>query len=233
MPVHYALFDNHLTPDPNDMMAVVQPGDSADINEIADRMVAGGSTVGRPDIIAVLETLLPVTEALLLEGRRVQFGGLFEMFPRVRGVFTSATDSFDPARHKVDVAANPGAKIRAAVRQNATVVKDETILPAPNLVEFFDLGSGTANESLTPGNIGRITGNRLKYNPDAADEGIYLIDAMPTEYKVTNVLDNKPSRLTFLIPDIVGATFRLEVRARVGGSDQLRSGQLDATLATV
>jgi hypothetical protein len=39
----------------------------------------------------------------------------------------------------------------------ASVVKDETILPSPNRIEFFDLGSGTTNESHSPGNIGRIT----------------------------------------------------------------------------
>ena len=56
MSIRYALFKNHLTADPNDYSAVVQPGDSADLNDVADRIVQGGSTVGRAEIIAVLKS---------------------------------------------------------------------------------------------------------------------------------------------------------------------------------
>ena len=50
MTIHYALFENHLTTDPADYTAVVQPAGSADTKAIADRMVQQGSTVTRADM---------------------------------------------------------------------------------------------------------------------------------------------------------------------------------------
>ena len=179
---------------------------------------------------------MPVTQALLLEGRRVNFGGLFEVFTRVRGVFNSAADSFDPTRHSVDVGANPGSRLREGVRQNANVVKDEGIVPAPNLVEFRDLGSGTSNDQVTTGNIGEVVGNRLKFDSSQSDEGIYFVPSSdPTaEVKVTAVQDNKPSRLIFLVPDgLTAEDHTLQVRARSRGGAELRTGTLDQTLQVV
>jgi len=39
MSISYALFENHLTSDPNDYSARVQSSGSVDLNAIADRMI--------------------------------------------------------------------------------------------------------------------------------------------------------------------------------------------------
>lgn len=232
MPIHYALFENNLTSDPNDYAAQVQITASVDLDGLAQRMIDQGSTVTKPDILAVLEDAIKACESLLLEGSRVNFGGLVELFPRVKGVFNGITDSFDPSRHRVDVGANPGSRVRNTVRDKAQVVKEETIKPTPAPLEFVDLGSGETNGQLTPGNIGTVNGHRLKYDPTQADEGIYLIAVSDgSETKVTAVQKNKPSQLVFLVPSgLAAGTYLLEVRARMAGAAELRTGQLDAPL---
>ncbi len=233
MAVHYALFPNRLTPDPNDYSAVVQTGDSADLGDVADRIILGGSVLGRAEIIAVLELLLPVIAAILKEGRRVNLGGLVELFPRIRGVFNGQADVFDSSRHQVDVGANPGSRVRREVQNGVEVIKDTATLPSPSPLAFVDHGSGTENDQYTQNHIATVTGNLLQYNKEAADEGIYLVmlDA-GGEVKVPNdnVPENMPSRLMFLTPGNVSGTLRLEVRARVGDSSQLRTGALASTL---
>jgi hypothetical protein len=231
MPINYALFENSLTGEPNDYTAQVQTTASLNLDDLIQRVIQQGSTSTEADIVAVLEDIIKVCKAALLDGNRVNFGGLVELFPRVRGIFHGITDDFDPARHKVDVGANPGSRVRNHVRARATVQKVETILPAPTPLEYLDLGSGDVNHTLTPGTIGTINGSRLKFDDTRADEGIFFIDAGGTEHKVALVQKNKPSQLVFLVPDTIPAgNLTLEVRARMRDSTELRTGHLDATL---
>lgn len=232
MPIHYALFENNVTADPDDYAAVVQMTDTADLDALIRRMIERGSTTTRADILAVMEDAIGACESMLLDGMRVNFGGLVELFPRVRGVFNGATDTFDPARHSVDVGANPGNRVRQTVRDNASVVKDEAVKPSPNPLEYRDVNTDTTNDQVTPGNIGQLSGSRLKYDPAQADEGVFFL---PTgggpDTKVATVQKNKPSQLVFLVPAGLGVgTYYLEVRARVRGGTYLRIGRLDSVL---
>lgn len=235
MAIKYSLFENHLTSDPADYFARVQSSGNVDIDAIADRMIDQGSTVTKADILAVLEDAIKASEGYLLDGYRVSFGGMCELFPRVSGVFNGLTDTFDASRHRVDVGANPGIRVRKTVRQRAEVSKQEATVPEPSPVEYVDLASGETNNTVTIGNIGTLNGHRLKFNPGQADEGIYFVDVdSDAETKVTAVQKNKPSQLVFLVPSLDPelADCRIEVRKRFGDADsELRTGTLDAVLS--
>lgn len=232
MPINYALFENNLTSDPNDYAAQVQTTASADLDAIVRRIIDQGSTSTEADIAAVLEDAIKACEGLLLEGNRVNFGGLCELFPRLTGVFNGITDSFDASRHRIDVGANPGSRIRKTVRDNAQPVKVESVKPAPAPLEYSDLGSGEINGTITPGNIGTINGHRLKFDPTQADEGIFFSPTgggAPTKADI--VQKNKPSQLVFLVPaGLAAGDYRLIVNARMANGTELRTGILDATL---
>jgi len=233
MTIHYALFENHLTSDPADYAAIVKPAGSADTEALIDRIVQQGSTVTRADIAAVMEDLIAASESLLLEGFRVNIGGLCELYVRLTGVFNGATDTFDSARHRLEAGASAGSRLRARIAADAQADKDETILPAPSPIEYVDLGSGETNTTITCGNIGTLNGHRLSFNPDAADEGIWLIHDGGAEIDITDVAKNKPGQLVFLIPEgipPVGSYF-FEVRKRFGDGDSaLRTGRLETPL---
>ena len=95
-------------------------------------------------------------------------------------------------------------KLNLAHINNAKITKTDTIIPAPTPAEFIDTASGTANDLITAANIATVNGWRLKFDPDAADEGIFLIADDSSEIKATSVATNKPSQLTFLVPDLAG-----------------------------
>ena len=91
----------------------------------------------------------------------------------------------------------------------------------------------TTNDTVTVGNIGQLSGSRLKFDPAEADEGLYFTADAGGETKVTAVQKNKPAHLVFLIPTLAAGTFHLEVRARTGigtSARELRVGRLDAPL---
>jgi hypothetical protein len=168
---------------------------------------------------------------MLLEGYRVNFGGLCELFPRLKGKFDSITDHYDPARHKLDVGANPGIRVRSTVRNEGSLVKEETILPHPSVLSFHDVTTDTYNTQAIPGGVGAIAGHRLAYDVAQPDEGIFFI-AGGTEERVISVQKNKPSELVFQIPGgLTPNTYNIEVRARFGNAtSELRSGRLDGTI---
>jgi len=231
MPIKYALFENNLTPDPADYSAIVQIAGSWDLPIIADKIVARGSTVGKADVLAVLTDAISVCEEGVGESNRINFGGLVQLFPRVKGVFSGALDAFDTARHSVDVAANPGTRVRNEVRAEATVDKVEAIKPAPNPMQFADNGSGTNNDQVTVGGIGQLSGSRLKYDATQADEGVYFVATAGGETKVTVVQKNKPAQAVFSVPaTLIAGTYNIEVRARIAGGTELRIGRLDPVL---
>ena len=235
MSINYSLYENKL-PAANDSYAArVSIKNSVGLDEIADRIVSMGTTVRKADILAVLENTCQACEEYLLEGTRVNVGGMFDLFPSIKGVFDSITDSFDPARHRLEVSASPGTRIRKAIQENGTVAKQETILPAPALLEFVDLGSGTSNTSVSANNIGTINGHRLKFDPADPTEGIFFVDNVGAATKVTAVQKNKPGELVFMNPALSGAEnpYTLEVRAHFSINGELRTGILDYELTAI
>jgi len=245
VPIDIALFENHLTPDPDDYNAVVQLTRTADVEELIERVLQRGSTLNEGVLRAAAVELGEAVKSLLLEGARVQLFDLADFWPRVKGVFVSGSDGFDPARHRVDVAVTASAWLRNAVRAEAVVRLVEAVKPAPSLSRFHDNGSGTTDDQLTPGNIAELRGGRLKFDPGQSDEGVFLIktDDGPgggggeTQVPAGAVPTNKPSKLLFLIPkSLTPGAYHVEVRARMGtppsGPDtrELRVGRLDATL---
>ena len=169
------MFENALTSDPNDYKAQVQLTDSADFEFIAQRIVERGSTVTKPDLLAVFESLQQVCEGLILDGYRVNLGGLVELYPRISGIFNGATDSYDPTRHRLDASAAPGSRLRQAVRSKGAVEKVTSSKPAPVLLAYHDLASNDTNDSVTVGTIGTLQGSKLKFNPAQSDEGLYFV----------------------------------------------------------
>ena len=236
MPIKYALFENNLTADPDDYTAMVQISGSAAGDDLVQDIIDQGTTVNKPDILAVTAALKLACQRRVEQGQRVNYFGMVEFFPRIQGVFTGPLDGFDAARHRVDIGANPGSELREAVRTGAGVEKVEAVKPSPSPIEYRDINSDTTNDTVTLGGIGQLSGSRLKFDPGKADEGLYFIATAGGETKVPTVQKNKPSQLVFLVPTLVAGTYHLEVRARMArgtSARELRTGRLDAVLTVL
>jgi len=214
-------------------LAQVQLRGSLGFDEMADRILAQGSCVTKPDILAVFENLATALETAMLEGYRVNFGGVFDMFPSVRGTFDDITAPFDASVHSTDVRARCGTRIRSTVMANAAAERVYLPKPAPTLLAYRDLTRGTTDTWATPAGVGTLNGLLLRFDPDAADEGIFFVPvAGGEEHRAALVQRNKPGELVFVVPHTLtlGATYHLEVRARLRGGEDLRTGRLPATL---
>jgi len=224
MAISYALYENHLTSDPDDYTARVLSSSTAEMKDLIDRMVDRGSTVVRADILSVLEDYHAAIAAMLLEGMNVNtpacnFGAT------IKGVFNGQEDSFDKSRHHVLPTVSPGVRLKNDVISKAVIQKVESSRALPTPLDYFDVASGERNSVLAPGGMGQVLGHRLKFDADDPLQGVFFKAADNTETRVTVVGRNKPGELMFMVPELAAGAYTLLLRVAYG-DDDLREGVL-------
>ncbi|MGL2965588.1 DNA-binding domain-containing protein [Flavobacterium sp. XGLA_31] len=230
MAIKFFLQPNPITPDPNDQSARVITNRVHDVDSITQEMLRRGSTITEADIQAVLKVFFEVVTDEVAEGNNVNLP-LVNIKPSINGVFINATDTFDAARHIKRASISSGVLLTQKLN-SATVEKTIQGQTAPALIQFTDINTQTTNSILTPGGIGQLVGEELKFNPANPAEGIYFVAANGTATKVTVLANRTEGKLVFSIPDTLGAgTYSLEVRKGYGTVNiMLRSGILQESL---
>ena len=216
----YTLIENLLTPTPDDYMAQTANVRSYTNEEIADRILKTGAGLTKSDILSVLQAQNEVICDIIAEGDAVNTP-LFNTQPSISGVFTSASDSFDPSRHRVKINLSAGKALREAitkVRTKKVTVADAT----PIINEVKDMVTGSVNDQLTKNTVVQITGGRLKFLPEEADNGVFLINAdHGAGGRLDVILENKPARLMVMTPQSIPAgNYYLEVRTTFSNSEK-------------
>jgi hypothetical protein len=178
----------------------------------------------RADTIAVLENHKAAIKRKLLQGFRVmtstaQYGLV------IKGNFANQADTFDPSRHRVEAQINLSPELRRAIMNKVSVEKQLAIAPQPQPVQCLNLSNGHTPNTLTPGGMGKVVGQELRYDPTDPEQGLFLLAAdgsaqrMPTDGVIL------PGSIIFMIPaDLALGEYELEVRARFEA--KLRAGQL-------
>lgn len=219
----YCLRENLLTTDPDDCMAQTVDVRSYTQDEIIDLMMKRGTTLTKADVSAVLQVYSEVVSELTADGSAVNTP-LFSTSLSISGVFATAADSFDKARHAISVNASAGTLLREAAKK-IKPEKTEAGATGPYITEAQDVVSGTVNSTLTAGGILRLTGSRLKFGASDAEQGVFLIPAEGGgDVKCAIVAENKPARLMVMVPaDIAPGSYYAEVRTKL--LDSSRNGK--------
>jgi len=227
-PINYQLHKNHLTADENDYAARVRPNGSADLDDVIDYMVKlKGSTAVRGDVLSTLEDFFSAIETLVAAGQNVNTP-IANFRLSVRGKFANADEGFDPSRHEVTTQANTGLRLRKSIPALVEVARQPLRLLAPCPEAYYDAGSNTRDQLLTPNSIGRVTGYDLRFEPlDDPTLGVFFL-GNGGEARATTYSENMPSRLHFLVPDLAPGEYELEVRTSHNG--KVHRGTLDAIL---
>ncbi|MDZ7680150.1 MAG: DUF4469 domain-containing protein [Fodinibius sp.] len=98
---------------------------------------------------------------------------------------------------------SPGLRMRS-VEEEIEVQKVSVQERQPQLHHYYDNGSDTSDETITPEQGGRITGSLLKIDEEDTSQGIFFINAADgSETRLDNkLLRNMPSELIFLNPTL-------------------------------
>jgi hypothetical protein len=226
--IRYYLLRNNLVDDPEAYMAKVRPSRTIDLEYLIEEICLRETTVGESDVRSVLTLYFKVIERMLQNGTNV-ITPLVQYRAGIKGVFHRASDGFDPSRHRLVARLIPGKRLRRLLR-DCIVVKEDPTIATPYLREYFDVGSGLFDSTLTPGSMGQVLGRNLRF--DAADpaQGVFFVASDESATRAEEVGKNLPAELFFLVPALAPGDYTLEVRAAVNGSEEISVGKLLATL---
>jgi hypothetical protein len=217
MAIRYYLKRNPFTSGETDHAAYISGNTVYDAESIIPELLRRGSTITEADVRAVLSVFYDVVGDLVSEGNHVNLP-IANIKPRIAGIFPSATARFDPTVHTVTASLSPGKALSARLRE-AHPEKTTRAAALPEIHSFTDVKTQAMNVFLSPGFIGCIAGNELKFDPTNPAEGIYFIAVDGSETKVRDVAKRTKLALVFSIPEALSpGSYRLEVRKGYGTS---------------
>ena len=211
--IKYALFLNKLTEDPLDCAARVVDVPNYYLEDIVKRATQEGKTMTEEEMYAAYSSIEKAMIDIIGEGGSVQLSILNTAFT-VSGVFDTDEEPFTEGKHRLNLKIYPSDNLVVAARKNRLKrVRAKEYAPEPTKLE--DIASDTVNERLTPGNMACLKGTDLKFEPEQADEGLYVVSDRGPATKVEQLARNMPGELVFLVPAKLGkGNYWLEVRNR-------------------
>ena len=217
------LYDNLLTPDPNDFTARVSSERSLSVADICHSAATrGGADVSDAAMSHAVELFLKEMAYRLCDGFAVNTG-YFTAMPVVRGVFLNPNETFDPQRHTLQFQFTQGELMRREI-ENVEVEIMGVAETGLYIGQVEDMKSRTVNEVLTPGFNLRVTGTKLRVVGDKPGVGIFFREtATNTATKVDegDIVVNNPSELMIIIPALPAGTYQLEVTTQYSTGNKL------------
>ncbi|MDR1678528.1 MAG: DUF4469 domain-containing protein, partial [Prevotellaceae bacterium] len=215
------LYNNPLTEDPSDLVARVSSERTRSIKTICDIAVTrGGARIPAADMEHSVNLFLKEMSYQLCDGYSVNTG-YFTATPLIRGVFNSPEESFNPDKHSVLFQFNQGELLRAEL-SNVTVEIEGVANTSLSIAQVIDVKSGSVNDLITPNRNLKIEGHKLKIAGDSEDNGVYFVNQATqerTKVEASDFVNNNPSELIIVIPELVAGTYKLEVVTQYSSSN--------------
>ena len=233
---NYAFKDNIFTEDPNDKVAQFVGVKSYTRAEIIERAASHGNVTSKIDLEASWNAIADEIRKIHEEGGTISTE-LFSTSLSIQGVFTDATDSFDPKRHTVRVNATAGSLIKEAVKKiKLTKVKVNPAAPNLETVRDFFADENTAVDTVKIGSVMMISGARLKFDPTDEEQGVFLVGEKTV--RLSRAVENSASIVKVMIgADVSAGAYSVEVRTKLGSNSQatkiLKTGVFERQITIV
>jgi hypothetical protein len=210
------LYDNVLTENPNDFIARVVSEKSLNIGDIARQAVErGGANISAEAMEHAVGLFLKEMAYCLCDGFSVS-AGWFTAQTTIKGVFNSAGENFDHAKHSVLFDFQQGALLRkelANVEVDILGVADASLV----ITQVLDVKTGSVNDVLTPNRNLKISGSKIKIAGEDEANGIYFINTETNErvkVDASDIVTNNPSELIIVTPALAAGTYKVEVTSQ-------------------
>ncbi|MCX7801282.1 MAG: hypothetical protein N2109_13200 [Fimbriimonadales bacterium] len=223
MSFRYYLTSNRLT-NPPSYCARVDHGPTVTTHQLAAR-ISNATSLTRSDVEAVLAALQQCLVDDMMNGRAVRLERVGTLFPSVSARMASKTEPLpEDARVQVRFRVD-----RSLLRRLRTEVEYERV-PSPQpvpLIQEVRVPLGNP-QSLRQGDLLRVIGEWLRFNPNKPDEGLFFVHPgtgaqvrAPSYYRVGDKVLELP------VPQGLAPNtgYMLQVRARRPNSTQLRKGE--------
>jgi hypothetical protein len=212
--VEVYLYENFLTPNPTDYMGRVFTERTIGLRGVCESSASrGGADINASAMFHASELMLKEMAYLLCDGFSINLG-YFSISLKIRGVFDSPTDTFDPKRHSLMFQMTPGEQLRSelsTIKMKMMGVKKDSIYIALVTDTFTGLEDGT----ITPNEDILIQGSRLRIAPDDgsdAEVGIFFVAEDGGFATVDRRLtQNDPSKVIARVPGLPSGSYTLRI----------------------
>lgn len=222
MPINYSLVDNPLTERPDDFRAITTTDIVVDEKYLVEFLAQRGNT-STTQYLAVVNEIKTAIKYFMELGYGINLPFLNVNYS-LSGVFENAADSYDPARHHLNVLVNLGKELRNADLSKVSLVKLQV---APNqaiISQVLDIATKKFDTVLTPGNMLQMTGNLIKVDGDAPENGVYFVNqSTQAETKAVFTATNTPKSLILLLPSMPAGDYKVKVVTQFNGSISLKA----------
>jgi hypothetical protein len=202
---------NELTPEPNDMTAIVSSTGSVNKQGIIDAIMEDGTEWKRETIEGVVDRYHRKIVQLLSESKDVN-DGLVYLRLIVTGNFTGK--KYDPAVNGIYVTASQGAMLRSM----AANLGVETLGEIPDALHIYavrNMLTREADGTLSRGRNAEVEGSYVKLAGDDPAVGVYLENSdsgLSIRLDDSYIVTNNPAKLILLIPaDMPLGPYRLRI----------------------
>jgi hypothetical protein len=207
--LNYSLQENLLTGRKNDFKAQPHIRRSFNKEELIDLMLQRGTLMTKTDALAVFNNIEETIVDIVSDGDTVHLP-LFNIGFSISGAFDGAFDSFDPARHKLNVKINKGTLLRS-VERKVKLTKVNAHSPQPRIYTVKDITTGTVDKILSSGGVVEINGKNIKITGNNPECGLYFVDDNGAQTKANIFALNKPSILIAHIPILAAGNYKLKI----------------------
>ncbi|GHT80975.1 hypothetical protein FACS189467_4240 [Bacteroidia bacterium] len=214
--LEYSLHENLLTERTDDFAAQPHVKNSYKRDQLIELMLQRGTLVTKTDIIAVLNNLEETVDYIVRNGGTVTLP-LFDTGFSIGGVFDSAMDVFDPARHKLHVTIRKSSVLRTAEKE-VKLTKINSAPPQPSVLEVKDSVSGAVDTTLTAGGAVEINGINIKIAGNDPDNGLYFVAVGGGTIKAVTIVSNKPATLIALVPALQAGSYQVKIVTQFNSS---------------
>jgi hypothetical protein len=194
-------------------------------DDFIDHMASGRTTLSKTDIIAVFQLAREELVRLLADGCYVKTP-LGSAIPRASGKLDSPTDLFQPGCQgsghglRFDFRLDP--KIEREALASLRCIRDSgSDLRSPRILSITSVQSGREGEARC-GDLLRITGKRMKFDPADERLGLFFRSAAGEEVRSALYAQIRPSILIAEVPlDLKEGEYSLVVRTVSRGGTKL------------
>ncbi|MDR2375381.1 MAG: DUF4469 domain-containing protein [Treponema sp.] len=216
------LYENLLTEDQNDFSARVSAERALGVRDICQSAVErGGADINAAAMEHAVDLFHKEMAYRLCDGFSVNTSW-YNASTHIKGVFTSPTETFDPAKHTVAVEFRQGAELR----RELGMVGVNILGKAESgffIAEVLDLRTRSVNDLLTPGRNAKISGGKIKVEGDDPSCGVYFVneaDGAMVKVDAADMVENLNAHLLIVIPALAAGTYRLEISTRYSGGNK-------------
>lgn len=218
--VNVWLYDNLLTPDPNDFYGKVKTQGTLHNSDIAEEIISEGSEYQKETILNILDRSDRIKIAKLAEGYSINTG-VYSSHIGINGVFHGVTDRFDSNEHRIIASFTSSTALREELKKTSVEIVG-TATTEPVIGKVVDSLTKAEDSSITPGNVISIQGNRLKVAGDEAIVGVYLIDQSDeSRHKCSQIITNEPKELLVMLPALNPGNYILEIVTQYSANNLL------------